>query len=75
MSKAELNRAELSKVERERGFFGEFGGSSLPRAETGFRLSCRSLHRAKNDPEFRQELNYYLKHYVGRQALCTMPAV
>lgn len=31
MSKAELNRAELSKVERERGFFGEFGGSSYPR--------------------------------------------
>lgn len=30
MSKAELNRAELSKVERERGFFGEFGGQFVP---------------------------------------------
>lgn len=67
MSKAELNRAELSKVEREQGFFGEFGGQFVPEGlKQALDYLAEAYTEAKNDPEFRQELNYYLKHYVGR---------
>ncbi len=51
----------------ERGHFGIFGGRFV--AETLMPL-IHSLEKAygeaKNDPAFHAELNYFLKHYVGR---------
>ena len=49
------------------GYFGEYGGRFVPETlvaalkelEKGFRHIARS-------PSFRNELSYYLKHYVGR---------
>ena len=51
----------------ENGRFGKFGGRFV--AETLMPLILaleEEYERAKKDPEFRRELDYYLKHYVGR---------
>ncbi|HEX3990296.1 MAG TPA: tryptophan synthase subunit beta, partial [Acetobacteraceae bacterium] len=51
----------------ERGRFGEFGGRFV--AETLMPLILeveRAYDAAKADPAFDTELQYYLKHYVGR---------
>lgn len=49
------------------GRFGKFGGRFV--AETLMPLVLaleKEYGRAKSDPAFRTELDYYLKHYVGR---------
>jgi len=49
------------------GRFGKFGGRFV--AETLMPLILaleKEYANAKNDPTFRQELDYYLEHYVGR---------
>jgi tryptophan synthase beta chain len=51
----------------ERGHFGIYGGRYV--AETLMPLILeveRAYNAAKADPDFHRELNYYLKHYVGR---------
>ncbi|MBT3924210.1 MAG: tryptophan synthase subunit beta [Nitrospina sp.] len=50
-----------------RGHFGKFGGkyvieTLMPALEQLERV----YEEAKNDPQFKKDLNYYLKHYVGR---------
>ncbi|MEZ5920817.1 MAG: tryptophan synthase subunit beta [Parvularculaceae bacterium] len=50
-----------------KGRFGEFGGRFV--AETLMPLVLdleREYDRALSDPGFREEFDYYLKHYVGR---------
>ena len=55
------------KVPNKSGYFGQFGGKFVP--ET---LMCAlgelevKLKKALGDKRFREELNYYLKEYVGR---------
>jgi tryptophan synthase beta chain len=51
----------------ERGRFGMFGGRFV--AETLMPLILdleRAYNKAKADPAFKAELDYFLKHYVGR---------
>jgi len=51
----------------EEGRFGQFGGRFV--AETLMPLVLeleQEYARAKADPAFREELDFYLKHYVGR---------
>ncbi len=51
----------------ESGHFGKFGGRFV--AETLMPLILQveqEYKKAKKDPKFKKELNYYLKHYVGR---------
>src|SRR5258708_28711190 len=51
----------------ERGHFGLFGGRFV--AETLMPLILeleKAYARAKVDPEFKREMDYYLAHYVGR---------
>ncbi|WP_375201639.1 tryptophan synthase subunit beta [Hyphococcus sp.] len=51
----------------EEGRFGIYGGRFV--AETLMPLVLaleKEYNSAKNDPSFRSELEYYLKHYVGR---------
>jgi len=67
MSKAELNRVELSGAEQAYGFFGEFGGQYVPEAlKQALDYLAEAYAQAKADPGFQEELDYYLKHYVGR---------
>ncbi len=51
-----------------KGYFGEFGGSFVPPdlQEVMDYLEEQFL-RFMDDPEFKEELNYYLKEYVGRE--------
>jgi tryptophan synthase beta chain len=51
----------------ERGHFGLYGGRYV--AETLMPLVLeveRAYNAARKDPDFQRELDYYLKHYVGR---------
>jgi tryptophan synthase beta chain len=58
---------EKVSVER-RGYFGEFGGSFVP-AELQLVLNEMEgqFLKYKDDPDFIEEFNYYLKEYVGRE--------
>ena len=54
-------------VPDKEGHFGIFGGRYV--AETLMPLILQveeSYAQAKSDPEFSNELKYYLEHYVGR---------
>ncbi len=49
------------------GRFGIFGGRFVAETLTPLVLDlAEEYDRAKNDPKFREELDYYLTHYVGR---------
>ncbi len=51
----------------ENGRFGLFGGRFVAETLTPLVLSLEEAYEAaKKDPSFYDELNYYLKHYVGR---------
>lgn len=49
------------------GFFGEFGGRFVPEALNTVLDGLRTaFYRFKDDPDFRKELAYYYREYVGR---------
>ena len=49
------------------GRFGPYGGSYVPETlMIAVRQLADEYARAKKDPEFHRQLNYYLKHFVGR---------
>lgn len=54
-------------MEKQNGYFGEFGGSYVPK-ELKYILENveKTFIESKNDKLFNNELNYCLKHYVGR---------
>ena len=50
-----------------RGRFGEFGGRYVPEVlMPAFEELTAAYEAVREDPEFRRELDYYLKEYVGR---------
>ena len=51
-----------------KGRFGQFGGQFVPETlMTPLQELETAYEEAKQDPEFQQELAYYLKQYVGRE--------
>ncbi|WP_336784734.1 tryptophan synthase subunit beta [Paenibacillus sp. MMO-177] len=58
----------MSQEQVAEGYFGEFGGSFVPPElkEVLDYLSAQ-FNKFKDDPEFKAELDYYLKEYVGRE--------
>ncbi|MEK4630016.1 MAG: tryptophan synthase subunit beta [Solibacillus sp.] len=51
-----------------KGRFGQFGGQFVPETlMTPLQELEEAYEQAKNDPSFQQELDYYLKQYVGRE--------
>src|SRR3954466_15597452 len=49
------------------GRFGPYGGSYVPETlMVAVRQLSEEYERAKKDPEFQRQLNYYLKQFVGR---------
>lgn len=51
----------------KKGFFGEFGGRFAPETLMAVVEELeRQFRKAKRDKKFKEELNYYLKNYVGR---------
>ena len=52
----------------EAGKYGQFGGKFVPELLMPAVIELEEAYeKAMNDPEFIQELNYYLKQYVGRE--------
>lgn len=50
-----------------RGYFGPYGGRFVPETLMPALEELNGAYRKlKKDPEFSRELEYYLKHYVGR---------
>jgi tryptophan synthase len=48
--------------------FGEFGGRYIPETLVGAHEDLeRAYDEARRDPKFHEELDYLLKHYVGRE--------
>lgn len=50
------------------GYYGEFGGRFVPETLMPAILELEeAYHEAKQDPAFQQELDQYLRQYVGRE--------
>lgn len=63
MLKNKLNQC----LPTEDGFFGKFGGQFLPdELKSEFDKITKAFLELKDDENFNKELNYLLKHYVGR---------
>lgn len=59
----------------ERGHFGVFGGKFVPETLMPELADLESAYKkAQGDQEFIDELNYYLKQFVGRPSLLTYAA-
>ncbi len=57
---------------RQEGYFGEFGGSFVPpELQEVLNYLSEQFNRFKDDPEFKEELRYYLREYVGRESPLT----
>ena len=51
----------------KKGFFGEFGGKFAPETLRALLDDLdRNYAKAKKDPSFKREFDYYMKNYVGR---------
>ncbi|MDR3518466.1 MAG: tryptophan synthase subunit beta [Azospirillaceae bacterium] len=51
----------------ERGHFGRYGGRYVAETLMPLILAVEAAYNeARHDPAFRKQLDYYLKHYVGR---------
>ena len=51
----------------KKGYFGEYGGSFVPpQLQTALDQLEDTFEKYKDDPDFNQELDYYLRQYVGR---------
>ena len=57
----------MEKTENKKGFFGIFGGRYVPEQLEPVLEELRDAYdRYKDDDEFKRELNYYRKQYIGR---------
>lgn len=55
---------------KDNGFFGEFGGQYVPeKLMPVLNELAQTYSKVKEDPEFREEFNFYLKSYVGRPSM------
>lgn len=58
----------MSENTRVDGYFGEFGGSFVPpELQEVMDYLSEQFYHFKDDPHFNEELQYYLKEYVGRE--------
>jgi tryptophan synthase beta chain len=57
---------------QQEGYFGEFGGSFVPpELQEVLNYLSEQFYKFKDDPEFQEELSYYLREYVGRKSPLT----
>ena len=57
----------MTVVPNERGYFGDYGGQFVPETVLpALEELIESYYKFKDDEQFKEELNYYLKKYVGR---------
>lgn len=60
----------MSKTDQlEKGYFGEFGGSFVPpELQNVLKILDEQFNKFKDDDEFNEEFQYYLREYVGRES-------
>ncbi|HEY4390873.1 MAG TPA: tryptophan synthase subunit beta [Paenibacillus sp.] len=62
----------MSQQLQQEGYFGEFGGSFIPpQLQEVMDYLSEQFYKFKDDPEFNEELRYYLREYVGRESPLT----
>ncbi|ACK41980.1 MULTISPECIES: tryptophan synthase subunit beta [Dictyoglomus] len=62
-----MRKIDFKNLPDERGYFGEFGGRFVPETLMEPLLQLEEAYnKYKDDEEFKKELGYYLKTYVGR---------
>ncbi|MNW33069.1 Tryptophan synthase beta chain [compost metagenome] len=62
----------MSEQMQQEGYFGEFGGSFVPpELQEVLSYLSKQFYKFKDDPEFNEELRYYLRDYVGRESPLT----
>ncbi len=67
MSSVATAAKSASPLPDANGHFGQFGGVFVPETLVGaIRQLETEYTRAKNDPEFKREFDYYLREFVGR---------
>ncbi|BBU40629.1 MAG: tryptophan synthase subunit beta [Bacillaceae bacterium] len=58
----------MSQQTVEKGYFGQFGGSFVPKdLQRALDILEENFEKFKNDSTFNEELAYYLREYVGRE--------
>ena len=63
------NLSAICKCDDNKGQFGLYGGCHVPECLAPVIDDiAKAYERYKNDPEFKAELAYYLKNYVGRES-------
>jgi len=61
------NRNTYKELPDEKGYFGKFGGRYVSETLMPLILEVEKEYNiTKNDPDFKTELNQYLKNYIGR---------
>ncbi len=66
-SQTDLSSNSLRQGPDEHGHFGKYGGIFIAETLVPLILNLQKAYQSvQKDPEFQKELNYYLKHYVGR---------
>ncbi|MDI4649023.1 tryptophan synthase subunit beta [Cohnella hashimotonis] len=62
----------MSQETLQEGYFGEFGGSFVPpELQEVLSYLSEQFYKFRDDPAFNEELQYYLKEYVGRESPLT----
>ncbi|MGN7358931.1 tryptophan synthase subunit beta [Paenibacillus sp. SAF-054] len=57
---------------QQEGYFGEFGGSFVPpELQEVLNYLSEQFYKFRDDPDFKEELSYYLREYVGRKSPLT----
>ncbi|RUL53097.1 tryptophan synthase subunit beta [Lysinibacillus antri] len=58
----------MSQTAIKNGYYGDFGGSFVPEdLQEVLQYIGEQYEKYKNDPEFNEELEYYLREYAGRE--------
>ncbi|MFC3798852.1 tryptophan synthase subunit beta [Cohnella sp. GCM10012308] len=62
----------MSQETLQEGYFGEFGGSFVPpELQEVLGYLSEQFYKFRDDPAFNEELQYYLREYVGRESPLT----
>ncbi len=57
----------MDLLQLKNGYFGEYGGSFVPESlKEALSHLEKAFHQYKDDPDFKEEYEYYLRDYVGR---------
>lgn len=62
----------MDQQAQQEGYFGEFGGSFVPpELQEVLDYLSEQFYKFRDNPDFKEELSYYLREYVGRESPLT----